>query len=83
MILFEMVTKEYPCNIRNLTTMRMNSPNRFEPGVNGLKYTYDGITRFFMPTEGYTKSIMSVIQLLNHLSKQSFVNKYPTQNNRW
>jgi serine/threonine protein kinase len=69
-ILFEIVTKEYPCNIRNLTTMRMHSKNRFEPGVNGLKYKYQGITRFFMPTDGYTKSIMSVNQLLNYLSKQ-------------
>ncbi|AXH13395.1 protein containing Six-hairpin glycosidase-like domain protein [Halarcobacter bivalviorum] len=69
-ILFEIVTKEYPCNIRNLTTLRMKSPNRFEPGVNGLKYKYEGITRFFMPTDGYTKSIMSVNQLLNYLSKQ-------------
>jgi len=68
-ILFEMVTKEYPCNIRNLTTMKMDSPNRFEPGVNGLKYDFEGVTRFFMPTDSYTKSIMSVNQLLNHLSK--------------
>ena len=69
-IMFEIVTDEYPCNIRNLTTMRMKSRNRFESGVNGLKYTYDGITRFFMPTDGYTKSIMSVNQLLNYMSKQ-------------
>jgi len=74
-ILFEIVTKEYECNIRNLTTMRMHSCNRFEPGVNGLKYTYDGITRFFMPTDGYTKSIMSVNQLLNYLSKQCGIAK--------
>ena len=74
-ILFEIVTKEYKCNIRNLTTMRMKSPNRFEPGVNGLKYTYNGITRFFMPTDAYTKSIMSVNQLLNYLSKQCGVAK--------
>lgn len=74
-ILFEIVTKEYECNIRNLTTMRMNSPNRFEPGVNGLKYRYKDVLRFFMPTDGYTKSIMSVNQLLNHLSKQCGVSK--------
>jgi len=69
-IMFEIVTKEYPCNIRNLTTIRMNSANRFEPGVNGLKYKYNGVTRFFMPSDGYTKSIMSVNQILNYLSKQ-------------
>jgi len=74
-VMFEMVTNEYPCNIRNLTTMRMNSPNRFEPGVNGFKYTYKNITRFFMPTDGFTKSIMSVNQLLNHLSKQCGIAK--------
>ncbi|MBU0721202.1 protein containing Six-hairpin glycosidase-like domain protein [bacterium] len=74
-ILFEIVTKEYPCNIRNMTTMRMDSKDRFEPGVNGLKYKYKGITRFFMPTEGYTKSIMSINQLLNYLSKQCGISK--------
>jgi len=74
-IMFEMVTKEYPCNIRNLTTMRMDSPNRFEPGVNGLKWTYQKSTKYFMPTDGYTKSIMSVNQLLNHLSKQCDIAK--------
>ncbi|MCD6258849.1 MAG: protein containing Six-hairpin glycosidase-like domain protein [Helicobacteraceae bacterium] len=74
-ILLEIVTKEYPCNIRNLTTMQMHSQNRFEPGVNGFKYKYNGILRFFMPSEGYTKSIMSVNQLLNHLSKECGVAK--------
>ena len=74
-IMFEIVTKEYPCNIRNLTTMNMQSRNRFEPGVNGLIYKYNGITRYFMPTEGYTKSIMSVNQLLNYMSKQCGVAK--------
>ena len=68
-ILFEIIKKEYPCNIKNLTTMKMDSKNRFEPGVNGLKYKYNGITRYFMPTDAYTKSIMSVNQLLNYLSK--------------
>ena len=74
-IMFEMVMKEYPCNIRNLTTMKMNSPNRFEPGVNGLKYVYNEIPRYFMPTDGYTKSILNVNQLLNYLSKQCGVAK--------
>ena len=74
-ILFEIVTKEYPCNIRNLTTMKMNSSNRFEPGVNGFKYIYEGTTKFFMPSDGYVKSIMSVNQLLNYLSKQCGIAK--------
>lgn len=67
-ILFEIVTKEYPCNIKNLTIDKMNSSNRFEPGVNGFKWKYKNITRYFMPTESYTKSIMSEEQLLLYLS---------------
>ncbi len=74
-IMFEIVTKEYPCAIRNLTIMRMNSKNRFEPGVNGFKYKYKGVLRYFLPTEGYTKSIMSVSQVLNYLSKQCGIAK--------
>jgi len=74
-IMFEIVTKQYPCNIRNLTIMKMNSPNRFESGITGLKYRYKDTTRYFMPTDGYTKSIMSVSQLLNYLSKQCGVAK--------
>jgi len=74
-IMLEIVTDENPCNIRNLTTIHMNSKNRFEPGVNGLKYSYNGVTRYFMPTDGYVKSIMNVNQLLNYLSKQCGIAK--------
>lgn len=73
-IMFEMVTKEYPCQIRNLTTENI-SKNRFEPGVNGLKYIYKDTTRFFMPTDAVTYSIMSVNQLLNYLSKKTDIAK--------
>ncbi len=77
-ILFEMVTKEKPCNIKNMTIMKMEPSNRFESGINGLKYTFQGVTRYFMPTDGYTKSIMSVKQLLNYLSKQCKIAKKTT-----
>jgi len=67
-IMFEMVTKESPCKISHLTTQKV-STNRFEPGINGLKYIYQGTPRFFMPTDAVTRSVMSVNQLLNYLSK--------------
>ena len=73
-IMVEIVTKEYPCQIRSLTTMLV-SENRFEPGISGLKYRYQGVTRFFMPTDAITQSIMSVNQLLNYLSKQTGIAK--------
>lgn len=73
-VMFEMVTKEYPCQVRNLTTLQV-SKNRFEPGVNGLKYIYKKTPRFFMPTDAITHSIMSVNQLLNYLSKTTDIAK--------
>ncbi len=69
-ILFEMVVSHSPCNIRNLTTQHI-SEDRFEPGVNGLKFDFEGVPRFFMPTDAVTHSIMSVNQLLNYLSKKT------------
>jgi len=69
-ILFEMVTEESNCNIRNLTTMKF-SEDRFEAGITGFKYTYEKTVRFFMPTDAVTNSILTVNQLLNFLSKQT------------
>ncbi len=69
-ILFEMVVSTSSCNIRNLTT-QLVSENRFEPGVNGLKFDFEGVPRFFMPTDAVIHSIMSVNQLLNYLSKKT------------
>lgn len=71
---FEIVTDIQECNIRNLTTLKF-SKDRFEPGITGLKYTYNGIVRYFMPTDAIVNSIMSVNQLLNHLSKQCGISK--------
>jgi hypothetical protein len=69
-ILFEMVIEESECNIRNLTIMKF-SKNRFEAGIDGFKYTYNNVLRYFMPTDSITHSILSVNQLLNFLSKQT------------
>ncbi len=73
-ILFELVTSERPCNIRNLTALRLGE-NRFEPGVTGFKYTYEGVVRYFMPTDAYVHSIMSVPQLLQFFAKKSGIAK--------
>ena len=69
-ILFEIVTEQSDCNIRNLTIMKF-SDDRFEAGITGFKYTFNNIDRFFMPTDSVTHSILTVNQLLNFLSKQT------------
>lgn len=73
-ILFEIVTEETECNIRNLTGLDFTE-NRFEPGVTGFKYSYKGVVRYFMPTDSVVHSIMSVPQLLNFLAKKTGVAK--------
>ena len=43
-IMIEIVVKQSPCDINELTALQI-SPNRFEPGINGLKYVYQEIGR--------------------------------------
>ena len=73
-IMIEIVVKNSPCDIRELTALQL-SQNRFEPGIIGLKYLYKDIPRFFMPTDAVTQNIMSVNQLLNYLAKQTGIAK--------
>jgi len=67
--MLEVVTKAYPCNVRNMTILGL-APDRFEPGVTGLRCEYEGQVRYFMPTDAVTHSVMSVNQVLNFLSKR-------------
>ena len=68
-IMVEMVTESYACDLQKMTNTRF-SRDRFEPGVMGLRCERDGKLYYFMPTDAVTHSIMSVTQLLNHLSKR-------------
>jgi len=68
-LLFEMVVSEKKGDLSKLETGSL-SENRFEPGITGLKYTLDGFTRYFMPTDAVLHSIMSRDQLLNYLTKK-------------
>ena len=81
-ILFEIVTDLKECNIRNLTTLKF-SKDRFEPGITGLKHVYNGVVRYFMPTDGIykkTNKISERVHLMRtepieyfHIFSKSFV----------
>ena len=74
-ILLEVVTEERPCSIRNATIIRLGR-NRLEPGIHGLKVQHEKIpTVYFMPTDSVTKSLMSIRQILNHVSKRTGIAK--------
>jgi len=68
-LLFEIIMAEKTGELRELSSKTL-SDNRYEPGITGIKYTHQGITRYFMPTDAVTNSIMSVNQLLHHLAKK-------------
>lgn len=68
-LLFEIITTEKTGDLKKLSSKTL-SANRFEPGITGFKYTFHGVTRYFMPTDAITHSIMSVRQLLNYLAKK-------------
>lgn len=69
-ILLEVVTEEYPCDPKRLTTADLNV-NRIEPGINGLRFRYNGRLYYFMPTDAITHSLMTVKQIFNFLAKRT------------
>lgn len=69
-ILLEVVTEEFSCDPKRLTTAELNE-NRIEPGIHGLRFTCDGRLYYFMPTDAITNSLMTVKQILNFLAKRT------------
>ena len=65
-IMLEIVTDEYPCEPKQLTTIKLND-NRLEPGIHGLKFTYKDKLYYYMPTDATTHSLMTVKQVFNFL----------------
>lgn len=73
-ILLEWVTEEYPVAIADVTTNLFNS-HRFEPGITGFKFQYEGKTHYYMPTDAITRSHMTLKHALNDMSKKCGVAK--------
>ena len=69
-IMFEVVTEERPCDPKRLTTAELNE-NRIEPGIHGLRFTWNGRLYYFMPTDAVTHSLMTVKQILNFLARRT------------
>jgi hypothetical protein len=71
-ILFEYVISEEPVNLSQLT-MSEFSPTRFEPGVTGLKLVLDNQSYYYMPTDAWVNSQMSLKQALNFLLRKTYI----------
>lgn len=68
-IMLEVVTKEYPVDVNNVTVSEFGD-NRFEPGITGFKLKYKGENYIYMPTDATVYSHLSLRQTLNYLSKK-------------
>lgn len=73
-IMLEIVTDEYPCDPKKLSTIQLDE-NRLEPGIHGLKFLYKGTLYYYMPTDAITHSLMTVKQIFNFLAKRTGVAK--------
>jgi hypothetical protein len=71
-ILFEYIISEEPVNLSNLTMSEFSS-TRFEPGVTGLKLVLDNQTYYYMPTDAWVNSQMSLKQALNFLLRKTYI----------
>lgn len=76
-ILLEIVTEEYPCDSKKLSTIHLHE-NRLEPGIHGLKFTCGGKLYYYMPTDAIINSLMTVKQVFNFLAKRTGVARKST-----
>lgn len=68
-ILFEIVIDKKRCDPKRTTTLGLTE-NRLEPGIHGLTFNWNGRTIYYMPTDAYTRSQMTMPQVYNHLAKR-------------
>ena len=70
-IMLEIVTeRESVADINSLETNRFDA-ERFEPGVDGLHFMIGDTPWYYMPTDGFTKSHMSMRQIYTWLAKRA------------
>lgn len=68
-IMLEVITKEQPVDVKELTTTVFND-SRFEPGITGFKLEYNSRDYVYMPTDATVYSHLTLRHALNHLSKK-------------
>ncbi|MBU1911240.1 protein containing Six-hairpin glycosidase-like domain protein [Patescibacteria group bacterium] len=69
-IMLEIVTDQYPLDIKKINNGYNLGQNRFEPGITGIKLEHEGNTYYYMPTEANVNSHLGISHALNHFSKK-------------
>lgn len=69
-IMIEYITEEFPTKIEDIET-DIFTPNRYEPGITGIKLLFENKLHVYMPTESYIQSQLSLNQALNSIIKKT------------
>ncbi|WP_321392651.1 D-glucuronyl C5-epimerase family protein [Emcibacter sp.] len=69
-IQIEYLTKRLPLENVSLPGTFRQDQYRFEPGITGLHFSYKGRDYYYMPSEAYSKSHMTLNQVYDYLSKR-------------
>jgi hypothetical protein len=68
-IMLEVITALEPIDINELSENSIDV-NRFEPGITGFRYDYEGRSNFYMPTDAVVYSHLAIRQTLNFIAKK-------------
>lgn len=83
-IMIEYITEEIPTKIEDIKTATF-APNRFEPGITGLKLEFENKLYVYMPTEAWIQSQMTLNSALNAIIRKTRIkeltNKIPERIN--
>ena len=69
-IKLEYLVHRMPLEDINLLNNQRKDQYRFEPGITGLHFSYQDRDYYYLPTEAYSKSHMSLNQTLDYLSRR-------------
>ena len=69
-IMIEYITEEFPTKIEDIET-DIFTPNRYEPGITGIKLLFENKLHVYMPTESYIQSQLSLNQALNSIIRKT------------
>lgn len=73
-IMIEFITEKTQTTFRRLQQTEFNE-DRFEIGVNGIELKKDGLSYYYMPTDGFTQSHLGLKQALNGVLRKTPIGK--------
>ena len=71
-ILFEYIYETTPADINNIKTADFN-PERFEPGITGIKIVLNGKPVIYMPSDAWVNSQMDRKSALNAILRKTYI----------